>query len=125
MNKIKSIVVTSILITVIGAIVFLFAPGYKFSCGIIIGGLVSLFDFWLILSTVKMLKPAQEDSKLMIKFALLFIGKTFALLILLAVIVFILTKFSRWWTFGFIVGLSSIPLSIMINSVVFAVKKDK
>lgn len=125
MNKIKSIIVTSILITIISAIVCLFAPGYKFSCGILIGGLVSLFDFWLILSTVKMLKPAQESAKLMLKFGMLFIGKTFALLIILAVIVYILAKFSKWWTFGFIVGLAAIPLSIMINSVIFVYKKDK
>ena len=118
MIRIKNVIKVSVYVTVLSAIIFLFIPmfGYLFSLGIIIGGLVALFDFWLIIGTVGNLKKSMEDSSVMLRFGLLFVAKTIFLLLLLAAIVFVLARIGQIITFGFLAGLFVIPLSIFITA---------
>ena len=118
MNKIKFITQVATLVTIVACIVFLFVPmlGWMFSLGVLVGGAFGIFDFWVIVQMVSMLKKSMEDTKLMMKFTLLFLGKTFLLLGLLAVIVFILARLGKIITFGFIAGLIVIPLAIVVSA---------
>ena len=118
MSRIKKIIMVSIYVVIIAAVVFIFVPkfGWMFSLGLLVGGAFAIFDFWVIVRMVAMLKKAADDPKLMTKFALLFIAKTFLLLLVLGIIVFILARIGQIITFGFIGGLLVIPLSIVATA---------
>ena len=117
MDRIKAIVRVGLWVTFIGTVLFLIFPGWKFSAGVLLGGIVGLADFMMIVSTMRLLKPASEDSSLMAKFALMFVGKTTLLLILLAAIIFIFRVLNAKLTLlGFLAGLIIIPLSVVITT---------
>ena len=56
MNRIKWIIQTSIFVTLIACIIFLFVFGWLFSLGLLVGGAVGILDFWMIVTTVNMMK---------------------------------------------------------------------
>ena len=116
MNRIKWIIQTSIFVTLIACIIFLFVFGWLFSLGLLVGGAVGILDFWMIVTTVNMMKNFGSDGKIMAKFSVIFIGKTFGLLFLLGAIVFVFARIGQILTFGFIAGLGVIPLSVIITA---------
>jgi len=118
MVRIKNVLKVSIYVTVVSALVFLFIPmcGYRFSLGILIGSVIGIFDFWLIIRTVSMLKKSMQDSHLMLKFGLTFVGKSILLFLILGAVVFVLARVGQIITFGFLAGLFIIPLSIFITA---------
>ena len=118
MVRIKNVLKVSVYVTVIAALVFLFIPmfGYRFSLGILIGSVIGIFDFWLIIKTVSMLKKSMQDSHLMLKFGLTFVGKSILLFLILGAVVFVLARVGQIITFGFLAGLFIIPLSIFITA---------
>ena len=118
MVRIKNVIKVAIYVTVLSALVFLFIPmiGYKFSLGILIGSVIGLFDFWLIIRTVSALKKSMEDSRLMLRFGLIFVGKSILLFLILGAVVFVLARIGQMITFGFLAGLFIIPLSIFVTA---------
>ena len=118
MNRIKLIAVTASSVTIIGTLISLIFPGWRFSIGVFVGGIVGLIDFWMIVGSMSILKLADKNTNLMARFALTFMMKTFGILALLAIIIFILSRLSAVWTvYGFICGLAVIPLAIFITAI--------
>ena len=116
LNRIKCIIRSSVWVTVIGVVVFLFYPGWQFSAGVLVGGCVSVFDFWMIVTTMSKFKLSLEDSRLMLKFGLLFVAKSFILLFVLACIILVFKILgAKMTTIGFVCGLAVVPMSIVIT----------
>ncbi|MBQ0105603.1 MAG: ATP synthase subunit I [Armatimonadetes bacterium] len=117
MNRIKAIIKTSVYVIIIATLLFLVYPGWRFSLGVLVGGIIGLLDFWMIVRTMSNFRPAMEDNRLMLKFGLLFVAKTGVLLVVLGLIVIILKCLqAKTTTLGFIAGLIVIPLSVFLTA---------
>ena len=121
--KIAFITKTASVLTLLATLVCLVFPGWRFSVGVLVGGVFSVLDFMMIVKTVKMLKLSLEDSKIMLKFGLVFVGKSFVLLLSLALIVLVFRYFHAMKSlYGFLCGLLCVPISIFISA--FAKNKE-
>lgn len=117
MSRIKKIVSVALIITIVIAVISLIKPGWKFSLGVLIGSVVGIGDFFMIAKTTGMLKLSQKDEKTMLKFGLVFMGKSIALLVVLGLIIFVIKMLQAYTTlFGFILGLVIIPVSVFVTA---------
>lgn len=117
MNRIKAIVKVSFATVLAVALILLFYPGWKFSAGVIIGGLVSIGDFILIAKTMAMLKISAQDPKIMLRFGMIFVAKTFVLLLVLAGIIYLFKLLNaKMSLFGFVCGLFAVPFAIVATA---------
>lgn len=117
MTRIKKIVSVALIIAIALAVVSLIKPGWKFSLGVLVGSAVGIGDFFMIAKTTGMLKLSQKDEKTMLKFGLVFMGKSIALLVVLGLIVFVIKMLQAYTTlFGFILGLVIIPVSVFVTA---------
>ncbi|MBR4749196.1 MAG: hypothetical protein IK083_06475 [Abditibacteriota bacterium] len=105
---------------IIGAVLFalifslLFAAGFAIGCGLCV------LDLWMLAYMVSRLTA--EDG-IGARYVLLFSGKTFVLLGVLAACVFLLSRLSMPMFWGFICGLFLIPVSSALLAIVNLIRK--
>lgn len=124
LGDINGIFKTAGILLVLGFIAIFFILTWLFAVGFVIGCLIGMFDLYLIIKTVFMLKMSEEGGS-MVKFVLLFMAKTLIILVLLAGIVGLLTFLKlQPMLWGFIGGLLIIPVSILFVTIynIFAKK---
>jgi len=123
LGDINGIFKTAGILLVVGFIAIFFILTWLFAVGFVIGCLIGMFDLYLIIKTVFMLKMSEEGGSI-VKFVLLFMAKTVIILVLLAGIIGLLTFLKlQPMLWGFIGGLLIIPVSILFVTIYNAFAK--
>lgn len=123
LSDINGIFKTAGILLVVGFIAIFFILTWLFAVGFVIGCLIGMFDLYLIIKTVFMLKMSEEGGSI-VKFVLLFMAKTVIILVLLAGIIGLLTFLKlQPMLWGFIGGLLIIPVSILFVTIYNAFAK--
>ena len=123
LSDINGIFKTAGILLVVGFIAIFFILTWLFAVGFVIGCLIGMFDLYLIIKTVFMLKMSEEGGSI-VKFVLLFMAKTIIILVLLAGIIGLLTFLKlQPMLWGFIGGLLIIPVSILFVTIYNAFAK--
>lgn len=108
----------SCILAAVGFVVFFFVFTFKFACGWLIGSGFCMFYLFLLALLVKNLFKDGAKDNTMLRFGMMFIGKTGILLLILGVIIYFFSKMpSRDVLFGFIAGLFMLPVSVVLFTV--------
>ncbi len=105
---------------IIGAVLFALIFSLLFAAGVAIGCGLCVLDLWMLAYMVSRLTA--EDG-IGARYVLLFSGKTFVLLGVLAACVFLLSRLSMPMFWGFICGLFLIPVSSVLLAIVNLIRK--
>ncbi|MBO4548709.1 MAG: hypothetical protein J5758_05780 [Abditibacteriota bacterium] len=105
---------------IIGAVIFALIFSLLFSAGFAIGCGLCVLDVWMLAYMVSRLTA--EDG-IGARYVLLFAGKTFVLLGVLALCVFLLSRLSMPMFWGFICGLLLIPVGSVLLVIVNLIRK--
>jgi len=108
-----------------GFIAFFFIFDLMFSCGWLMGSAFCMFYLFLLAVIVRKLFENGPNDNTMLRFGMMFIGKTGLLLLILGITIYFLNKISFSILYGFIAGLFMLPVSIFLFTIYNGFKKGK
>lgn len=120
-NSISLILKISVGVVILGLVLSFVFYTLLFGIGWLMGAAVGIGDLFLLACFISRLGTNSDGLKL--RFVLLFIGKTIVLLLVLGIVIYFLSKISIIMLWGFIAGLSTLPVSILLFIIYSAVKQ--